>query len=176
MASKTKAKKVAMPLQRKKTDASQAFDQKQIQEFKEAFTIMDQNKDGIIDKSDLREVYAMMGQIPNDSQIDEMLKEAPGQLNFGSFLSLFGNRLTGTDPDETVMGAFQLFDHLGTGFMTEELLLRTLKNPRGEPLKEDEIKAMYKGNPPISNGQVDINAFVKLITTGGQDELNKANA
>jgi myosin regulatory light chain 12 len=176
MSSKSKVKKPAMPQKRSKTDAMQTFDQKTIQEFKEAFTIMDQNKDGFIDKSDLKDLYASMGQIANDSALDEMLKECSGPLNFTAFLTLFGDRLTGTDPEDTVMGAFQMFDPLGTGYMKEEALLRALKNPRGEPLDENEIKAMYKGNPPISDGQVDIKAFVKLITTGGQDQLDKANA
>ena len=71
---------------------------------------MDQNKDGIIDKvhpstfhalfssylqNDLKDLYAVMGQIASDSQIDAMIKEAPGPLNFTTFLTLFGERLTG---------------------------------------------------------------------------------
>lgn len=59
---KSKLKK-AMPQKRSKSDAMQTFDPKQIQEFKEAFTVMDNNKDGIIDKSDLRDLYAMMGML-----------------------------------------------------------------------------------------------------------------
>jgi Ca2+-binding EF-hand superfamily protein len=176
MASKAKAKKIAMPQKRGKSDAMQTFDQRTIQEFKEAFTIMDQNKDGFIDKSDLKDLYASLGQIASDSALDEMLKEAPGPLNFTVFLTLFGDRLTGTDPEETILGAFQMFDTKNTGYMSEADLLRVLKNVRGEPLSEDEIKAMYKGNPPINDGQVDYKAFVKLISSGAQDELSKANA
>jgi myosin regulatory light chain 12 len=33
---------------------------------------------------------------------------------------------------------------------------------------------MYKGKPPIKDGQVDYKAFAKLITTGAQDELANA--
>lgn len=56
---------------------------------------MDQNKDGIIDKGDLKDLYATMGQIASDAQMDAMLKEAPGPINFTVFLTLFGERLTG---------------------------------------------------------------------------------
>lgn len=82
---------------RKSRTGSEAaqFDQKTIQEFKEAFGIMDQNKDGVIDKNDLKDLYAMMGSVASDSQIDTMLKEAPGPINFTVFLTLFGERLTG---------------------------------------------------------------------------------
>jgi len=173
MSSKSKSK---MPQKRSKTDAMQTFDQKTIHEFKEAFTIMDQNKDGFIDKNDLKDLYASMGQIASEAALDEMLKEAPGPLNFTVFLALFGDRLTGTDPEDTILGAFKMFDTKNTGFMSEDDLLRVLKNVRGEPLSEDEVKAMYKGNPPISDGKVDYKSFVKLITSGAQDEMNKANA
>jgi len=44
----------------------------------------------------LKDLYAVMGQIASDSQIDAMIKEAPGPLNFTTFLTLFGERLTGT--------------------------------------------------------------------------------
>jgi len=176
MASKAPAKKKLTLTKRVKGDASQAFDQKTIQEFKEVFAIMDQNHDGVIDKNDLRSTHASLGRMISDQDVDSMLKESSGPLSFPSFLNLFGNRLTGTDPEEYIIGAFQMFDQKGSGSITEELLLRVLKNPRGEPLNEEEIKAMYKGNPPISNGTVDYNAFAKMITTGGQDELNKANA
>ena len=39
------------------------FEQAQIQEFKEAFTIMDQNRDGFIDKSDLRDTFCALGEL-----------------------------------------------------------------------------------------------------------------
>jgi len=45
---------------------------------------------------------------------------------------------------------------------------------KGEALNDEEMKAMYKGNPPISGGKVDYKAFAKLITTGAQEELNQA--
>ncbi|PKU36753.1 hypothetical protein llap_12941 [Limosa lapponica baueri] len=43
------------------------FEQAQIQEFKEAFTIMDQNRDGFIDKADLRDTFAALGADPEET-------------------------------------------------------------------------------------------------------------
>lgn len=170
-------KKVVKKKVKKRTGSEAAqFDQKTIQEFKEAFGIMDQDKDGVIDKSDLKNLYAMMGTVASDSQIDNMLKEAPGPINFTVFLTLFGERLTGTDPEATILGAFQMWDKADTGFITEEQLLSVLKNKRGEPLNESEIEAMYKGKPPISGGKVDYKAFTRQITTGAQEELAAVNA
>ncbi|MCI2575774.1 hypothetical protein KC388_15650, partial [Listeria monocytogenes] len=64
------------------------FEQTQIQEFKEAFTIMDQNRDGFIDKNDLRDTFAALGRVNvKNEEIDEMIKEAPGPINFTVFLT-----------------------------------------------------------------------------------------
>jgi len=172
--SEKKVKKV----KKKSRTGSEAstFDQKTIQEFKEAFGIMDQDKDGVISKKDLQDLYATLGIISSDSQIENMLKEAPGPINFTVFLTLFGERLTGTDPEATIIGAFQMWDKADSGKITEEQLLKILKNKRGEPLSEEEVQSMYKGNPPISGGSVDYKAFAHLICTGAAEEMAKMNA
>ena len=40
------------------------FDQSQIQEFKEAFNMIDQNWDGFIDEEDLHDMLASLGRTP----------------------------------------------------------------------------------------------------------------
>jgi len=158
-----------------KSESGQTFDQKTVQEFKEAFQLMDSDKDGVISKSDLKDLYATMGQIPSDSVLDEMIKEAPGPLNFTTFLTLFGDRLTGTDPEDTIVGAFRMFDKADSGFISDDELKKILTSFKtGNPLTNEEINAMYKGNPPITGGKVDYKSFAKLITTGAQEELANA--
>merc|ERR1739838_423738 len=72
------------------------FEQSQIQEYKEAFTIIDQNRDGIISKDDLRDVLATMGQLNvNNDELDAMIKEASGPINFTVFLTMFCEKLKG---------------------------------------------------------------------------------
>jgi len=136
--------------------------------------MMDQDKDGVISKNDLKDLYASMGQIISDKQIEEMIGEASGPLNFTVFLTLFGERLTGTDPEKTIVNAFSMFDKKDCGTLSEGELLKILQNKRGEPLNETEVKAMYKGRPPIDSGLCDYKAFAHLITTGAQEELAQA--
>ncbi|KHJ43028.1 EF hand [Trichuris suis] len=169
MSSKSKTKKVTTKRTRPSGDGAQTFDNKTVQEFKEAFGIMDQNKDGIICKNDLKDLYASLGQIASDSQLEEMIKEAPGPINFTTFLTLFG-----TDPEDIIIGAFRMFDQKDTGFISEDQLTKILTNVRGEPLDDKEMKDMYKANAPIQGGKVDYKAFAKLITTGAQEELAQA--
>uniref|UniRef100_A0A8C6GQJ7 EF-hand domain-containing protein n=1 Tax=Mus spicilegus TaxID=10103 RepID=A0A8C6GQJ7_MUSSI len=69
------------------------FDQSQIQEFKEAFNMIDQNRNVFIDKEDLHDMLASMGKNPTDEYLDAMMNEAPGPINFTMFLTMFGEKL-----------------------------------------------------------------------------------
>ena len=82
---------------------------------KEAFNIIDQNRDGYIDKEDLIEILTSLGKNPTDEQLDLMLHEAPGPLNFTMFLTMFGEKLNGTDPDDVINNAFACFDEKHSG-------------------------------------------------------------
>jgi Ca2+-binding EF-hand superfamily protein len=44
-----------------------------------------------------------------------MIEEAPGPLNFTMLLTLFGERLNGTDEEQTIVNAFKIFDNDGKG-------------------------------------------------------------
>lgn len=57
-AGKVKPKRRA---QRATSNVFAMFDQAQIQEFKEAFNMIDQNRDGFIDKDDLADMLASLG-------------------------------------------------------------------------------------------------------------------
>lgn len=50
--------------QRATSNVFAMFDQSQIQEFKEAFNMIDQNRDGFIDKEDLHDMLASLGNVP----------------------------------------------------------------------------------------------------------------
>ena len=43
------------------------FDQDQIQEFKEAFNMIDQNRDGFIDNDDLKDMLASLGKVSGNT-------------------------------------------------------------------------------------------------------------
>lgn len=98
------------------------FDQTQIQEFKEAFTVIDQNRDGIIDKEDLRDTFAAMGRLNvKNEELDAMMKEASGPINFTVFLTMFGEKLKGADPEDVITGAFKVLDPEGKGTIKKQL-------------------------------------------------------
>ncbi|XP_036100020.1 myosin regulatory light polypeptide 9 isoform X4 [Molossus molossus] len=100
--------------QRATSNVFAMFDQSQIQEFKEAFNMIDQNRDGFIDKEDLHDMLASLGKNPTDEYLDAMMNEAPGPINFTMFLTMFGEKLNGTDPEDVIRNAFACFDEEAT--------------------------------------------------------------
>ena len=44
-----------------------------------------------------------------------MVAEAPGPINFTMFLTMFGEKLNGTDPEEVIRNAFACFDENNSG-------------------------------------------------------------
>ncbi len=57
--------------------------------------MMDKDKDGILGKADLRATWDQVGKLASDKDLQEMLDEAPGPVNFTQLLSLFANRMAG---------------------------------------------------------------------------------
>ncbi|KAJ7314097.1 hypothetical protein JRQ81_006032 [Phrynocephalus forsythii] len=135
------------------------FDQTQIQEFKEAFTVIDQNRDGIIDKEDLRDTFAAMGRLNvKNEELDAMMKEANGPINFTVFLTMFGEKLKGECPPPLAFSA-------AAAAALEELL--TTQCDRFTP---EEIKNMWQAFPPDVAGNVDYKNICYVITHGEDKE------
>ncbi|XP_048957571.1 myosin regulatory light chain 2, ventricular/cardiac muscle isoform isoform X6 [Canis lupus dingo] len=141
------------------------FEQTQIQEFKEAFTIMDQNRDGFIDKNDLRDTFAALGRVNvKNEEIDEMLKEAPGPINFTVFLTMFGEKLK--DPEETILNAFKVFDPEGKGVLRADYV-REMLTTQAERFSKEEMFAAF---PPDVTGNLDYKNLVHIITHGEEKD------
>ncbi|KAG7229744.1 hypothetical protein INR49_012540 [Caranx melampygus] len=126
------------------------FEQAQIQEFKEAFTIMDQNRDGFIDKNDLRDTFAALGRLNvKQEEIDEMLKEAPGPINFTVFLTMFGEKLKGENAA-----------HIVTQMLTTQ----------ADRFSPEEMEQMFTAFPPDVAGNLDYKNLVHIITHGEEKD------
>ncbi|CAG2055792.1 unnamed protein product [Timema podura] len=128
--------------QRATSNVFAMFDQAQIQEFKEAFNMIDQNRDGFVDKEDLHDMLASLGKNPNEDYLEGMMNEAPGPINFTMFLTLFGERLQGTDPEDVIKNAFGCFDEDNKGIINEERL-RELLTSMGDRFTDEEVRTTW---------------------------------
>ncbi|XP_035666183.1 myosin regulatory light chain 12B-like isoform X2 [Branchiostoma floridae] len=165
---KTKGQKTKKRAQRATSNVFAMFDQAQIQEFKEAFNMIDQNRDGFIDKEDLHDMLASLGKNPTDAYLEDMMNEAPGPINFTMFLTLFGEKLNGTDPEDVIKNAFGCFDEDGSGTIDEERL-RELLTTMGDRFTDEEVDDMFR-DAPIKKQQFNYIEFTRILKHGAKDK------
>jgi len=144
------------------------FSQRQLSEFKEAFQMMDADKDGIIGKSDLRATFDAMGKVANEKELEEMLGEANGPLNFTMLLTLFANRMSGSaDDDEVVIAAFKSFDE--NGKIDGDKLKNALMT-FGEKFSQGEIDDAYEQMTIDNQGRIDTSKLIAMLTASAEGE------
>lgn len=139
-----------------------------VTEFKEAFTMIDQNRDGFVDIEDLHDMLASLGKDPSQDYLERMVAEAPGPINFTMFLTMFGEKLNGTDPEDVIRNAFACFDDNNSGKLNEEYL-RELLMTTGDRYTEDQVDELLREAPIDANGDFDYIEFVKILKNGKVD-------
>nr|P02613.1 RecName: Full=Myosin regulatory light chain; AltName: Full=EDTA light chain [Patinopecten sp.] len=139
--------------------------QKQIQEMKEAFSMIDVDRDGFVSKDDIKAISEQLGRTPDDKELTAMLKEAPGPLNFTMFLS---DKLSGTDSEETIRNAFAMFDEQENKKLNIEYI-KDLLEDMGNNFNKDEMRMTFK-EAPVEGGKFDYVKFTAMIKGSGEDE------
>jgi len=158
------------------SDVFSMFTQKQVAEFKEAFQMMDADKDGIISKNDLRATFNAVGRIANDKEMDEMLKEASGPINFTQLITLFANRMSSSgsaDDDDVVINAFKSFDEKGK--IDGEKLRHALMT-FGDKFSSDEVDDAYDQMMIDGQGRIDTGRLISMLTAAAEDEEGEGSA
>merc|ERR1711879_878029 len=116
------------------------FEQAQIQEFKEAFQMIDADRNGTITVGDLKATYASLG-VRNIDQdmLENMVSEAGAPINFTLSLNMLADKLHGTDPEDVILKAFKIFDKENKGVVPVQTLQEVLKSQAGR-FNDDEFK------------------------------------
>uniref|UniRef100_A0A3B3QCS4 Myosin light chain 5 n=1 Tax=Paramormyrops kingsleyae TaxID=1676925 RepID=A0A3B3QCS4_9TELE len=150
---KTKKKEGgAKRAQRASSNVFSMFEQTQIQEFKE------------------------VGHRPTtqslnvkDNELEDMLKEASGPINFTMFLNLFGEKLHGTDPEETILNAFRMFDPEAKGHIHKDVLQHLLMT-QADKFTAEEVNQMFQSSNIDTSGNLDYKSLCYIITHGEEQE------
>ncbi|XP_039694323.1 myosin light chain 5 isoform X4 [Pteropus medius] len=131
---------------------------------------MDQNRDGFIDKEDLKDTYASLGKINvKDDELDAMLKEASGPINFTMFLNMFGEKLSGTDTEETILNAFKMLDPDGKGSVNKDYIKRLLMS-QADKMTAEEVDQMLQFATIDAAGNLDYKALSYVLTHGEEKD------
>jgi Ca2+-binding EF-hand superfamily protein len=143
------------------------FSQKQIQEFKEAFGIIDVDKDGIITAGDLQQAFQAIGRSVSDGEIQGMLGEAPGPVNFTQLVTLFAEKMAGgTDDDDVILKSFEAFEI--NGQIDAEMFRHSLMT-WGEKFSATEIDDAF-GEFNIDGGMIDAVHLKSLMVAKKEGE------
>merc|ERR1712001_70451 len=91
------------------------FSEEQVQMYKDCFKLMDINKDGTLDKNDLRGAFDNIGVLMSESELDDLMGEVGGPCTFQGMVDMFQKQMAGdgNDPDELIIQAFSAYDKEG---------------------------------------------------------------
>ncbi|XP_064234066.1 myosin regulatory light polypeptide 9-like [Aotus nancymaae] len=161
--------------QRTASSVFATFDQSQIQEFKEAFNMTDQNRDGFTDKEGLHAMLASLGRNPTDEYVDAMRNEAPGPISFTMFLTMFGGKLNGTNPEDVIGNAFTCLDEEATGTVCEGSL-RELLTIMGDRFMDEDMDELYRKAPMDKKRNFNSIEFTHILKHGAKDKDDEKNS
>ncbi|EPQ26812.1 uncharacterized protein PFL1_05790 [Pseudozyma flocculosa PF-1] len=177
----TSALKGNHPRQSSSSGVYNTFSPKQIQGFKEAFNMIDQDGDGLISRADLAGMLQNLGQEPKPSTLDAHFASAGSSssssgsasatINFTQFLTMFGEHLAELDEASTLVDAFECFDERDQGVI-DAGEIRYWLSEVGDRMTEQEIDRLLSGPFTDRSGKnFDYKAFVEAIKMSEPAEL-----
>merc|ERR1712173_449719 len=148
------------------------FDEATLEVYKECFRLMDIDKDGIINKTDLRAAFDNVGRLVMDDELNSMSGEVGGSCTYDNMIKMFEAKMAGgvNDPDDLVVDAFKAFDEEVEEKVKGQMVTRHILEKEnfihvltafGDKLTEDEID---------DNGDVMTKSVVDLFVAGAMDE------
>jgi Ca2+-binding EF-hand superfamily protein len=119
----------------------------QITEYKEAFSAIDKDSSGLIDKAELDQLFRKLGKTPSKTQLDAMVSKADvdgdGQISFDEFTKMMMRPDKFVTFESELKEAFNVFDKDSNGSISAQELLKTMQD-LGEIISEEEIALMIK--------------------------------
>merc|ERR1711920_327741 len=91
------------------------FSEDQLQMYKDCFKLMDINKDGQLDKNDLRGAFDNVGVLMSEGELDGLLGEIGGACTYDNMVKMFQEKMAGdgNDSDDLIVQAFKAYDQEG---------------------------------------------------------------
>merc|ERR1712242_219952 len=141
------------------------FDEATLEVYKECFRLIDIDKDGVINKNDLRAACDNVGRLVMDDELNSMLSEVGGPCNYDNMIKMFAAKMAGgvNDPDDLVVGAFKAFDEEVEEKIKGQMVKRHILN-------KDEIDDIFGEFEFDDNGDVLTKSVVDLFVPGAMDE------
>jgi len=151
------------------------FTPQQVKQFKEAFTMIDQDGDGRATEDDLKVMLSELGQTPTPALLNSFLTTRSSSasdkkgINFTQFLSMMGEKLLELDPEPELLEAFACFDDGDKGWVSVKEMRKWL-GELGERMDDREIERLFSGPYTDRQGRFNYVEFAKVLRVNDGEE------
>merc|ERR1712115_407667 len=148
-----------------------AFDDATLEVYKECFRLMDIDKDGVINKNDLRAAFDNVGRLVMDDELNQMLSEVGGSCTYDAMIKMFEAKMSGevNDPDDIVVED-KVKGQIVTRHILEREHFQHILTAFGDKLTEEEIDDIFGEFEYDDNGDILTKSVVDLFVAGAMDE------
>lgn len=110
-----------------------------------------------------------VGRDLKEEQSNQMLAEGNGPINFQVFLGMFGDKISGTDPEETILQAFHVLAGDDKGVINKDLVSEILTT-QADRFTNAELNQMFQIAPIDAAGNLDYKSLCYVVTHGSEEE------
>ncbi|KAK7680582.1 hypothetical protein QCA50_016364 [Cerrena zonata] len=186
----TKSKSQKSRQRREPSGVFSLFQPPQIQQFREAFSLIDHDGDGIVNEQDLKHIFTSLGITPSKKTMDDLLAERPGDyrgsvphsrvssyeadsndrgITFPMFLTMMGEHLYDFDTEQELLAAFECFDENDSGLVKSDEIRKWLGDV-GERMDSTEIDKFLKGPFTDRQGNFNYREWVKVLRINADND------
>ena len=143
------------------------FNEDDILEIKEAFDVLDTDKSGAIDPSELKSVVEEFGLDSRNSTMFQMVSDldtdGSGGIDFNEFLDMISGKTADENSMEEIRKVFNIFDSDKTGHVNLKNL-RSLSKEIGEMMSDETLDNLIRKGDSNSDGLVSFEDFYYIMT------------
>eukprot|EP00112_Aurelia_sp_Birch-Aquarium-sp1_P013455 Seg2857.3 transcript_id=Seg2857.3/GoldUCD/mRNA.D3Y31 product=Calmodulin protein_id=Seg2857.3/GoldUCD/D3Y31 len=152
--------------QRKRNVNGKEISEGDLEELNQIFGIFDQDNDGQIAASELRNIIGSLGQSTTEAEIMDMVdsidSDGNGMIEFPEFLAMVNGKLSKSRQREQLQKIFKIFDTDESNEINAENLKRMF-SIFGQDFKEKEIANMLAEADYDQDGKVGLEDFLKMM-------------
>lgn len=167
---------MSLPFLKKRRSSSikKEFSQKELEDLRTAFDLLDRNQDGRVTPGELKIMLNNLGIEIKDDKAEEIIRTASHSgnelidendfLSFVKQIQQLAPSLGEEDATMDLMAAFKVFDLDGDGFITREEL-KVAMEMIGEDITEEQLTQVIIMADTDHDGKINYEEFVKLLSS-----------
>uniref|UniRef100_A0A646QDU6 Calglandulin n=1 Tax=Hemiscolopendra marginata TaxID=943146 RepID=A0A646QDU6_9MYRI len=151
-----------------KSKPQNAITEDQVNEIKQAFKLLDLDKDGHINAAEVKQMMEQLGIAVNDTHVQHIFnrlgKKGDGLITEEEFILLM-NEFSSHNEDEIMeelLAAFRVFDKDGNGYITRDELRQAMELI-GESVTDRALDEMLREADVDRDGRIDYSEFAKML-------------